>query len=261
MRRPRRPGVFAWSLVLVFGLAVAIRAGDVFAEDYLILSLIGDRITIVTQEQQVGSRIDRNGYQVVPRSDPNLDNAALLAVEGALRKVRPDASVTFLRATDPSIYTMRNSWLETDTVNVRELLAIAAKQSSAPSDARLLLITPYMAQPELRTTKEYRGTGKVAGLGFYLDGTTMLYRLDTRESARGFLGVFANFQLILINLQSKAIEAHERIVVGTTYAAARAPDKTPWNALSPEEKGAALNSLMTKEIERVLPKMLVARQP
>jgi hypothetical protein len=113
----------------------------------------------------------------------------------------------------------------------------------------------------LKTAWDYRGTGKVAGLGFYVDPWTRLKRSDTMESSRGFLGVFTHFQLVLINLQSNAIEAHERVVVGTTYSAARAEDRTPWNALSPAQKIRALESLMKREIERLLPAMLSSRKP
>jgi hypothetical protein len=81
------------------------------------------------------------------------------------------------------------------------------------------------------------------------------------NSAVGFLGVFANFQLVLINLQTSVIEAQERAVVGTTVAASRAPDKTAWNALSQQEKMRALQFLIKREIERALPSMLGASKP
>ncbi len=120
----------------------------------------------------------------------------------------------------------------------------------------MLLITPYLDQPELKTDRDYRGTGKVAGLGFYLDTVTRFKRSDTMETGRGFLGVFAHFQLVLINAQNNAIAAHERVVVGTTYSAARAEDRTPWNALTQAQKATALESLMKRGIERSLPGML-----
>ena len=106
-----------------------------------------------------------------------------------------------------------------------------------------------------------RGSGKVAGLGFYVDPMTRMRSSRTLESAPGFLGVFAHFQLVMINLQSGAIEAHQRVVVGTTYAAADAPDRTPWNALSSTGKTRALASLMRGGIERWLPGMLTSQKP
>ena len=72
----------------------------------------------------------------------------------------------------------------------------------------------------------------------------------------GFLGVFTNFQFVLINLQSSAVEARQRVVVGATFAAADAPDQMPWNALSAEKKAATLQYLIKRETDRLLPEML-----
>jgi hypothetical protein len=244
----RRP----WLLILV----LAAWTGEGLAETYAILSLVGDRITVVSQEQQIGSHLDRNQRQVVPLPDAGLDDFAARVAYATIGKVRPDASAVAFRAKDPALYALRESWLDADLVQVRELLALVAEHVPPSPDGHLLLITPYRDELRLQTDRDIRGTGKVGGLGFYLDSSTRLMRSDTGEMATGFLGVFANFQLVLINAQSNAIEAHERVVVGTTYAAARAKDRTPWNALSPAEKIRVLESLMKQEIERLLPVML-----
>jgi hypothetical protein len=236
-------------------------AGAALAESYVVLPLIGDRITVALQDQQVGSHLDRNKYQVIPQSDPNLDIAAARAADATIRKLRPDATITLLRATNPKLYAMRDVWTDTDAVDVRELLSLVAQQHTSTPDAYLLLILPYRAEPELKSKNSYRGTGKVAGLGFYVDSTSRWTSAVTGETAIGFLGVFANLQLVLINLQTSTIVAHERGVVGTTFAASRAEDKTPWNALSPERKDAVLKELMSDEIGRQLPKLLTVRQP
>lgn len=70
------------------------------------------------------------------------------------------------------------------------------------------------------------------------------------------LSFFANFQLVLINLQTNAIEAYEMVAAGTTRAASRAADKNPWNAISAEQKIEVLQSLIKRESERALPRML-----
>ena len=235
--------------------------GEGGAETYMILSLVGDHITIVSQERQTGSHLDQNRHEVVPLTESRLDDFVVRVADATIGKVRPDASVIALRANDPTLYALRDSWLDGDAIEIRELLPLIAKQSLPSPDTHLLIITPHRDQPELKTAWDYRGTGKVSGLGFYLDPLTRLRRSDTMESARGFLGVFTHFQLVLINLQSNVIEAHERVVVGTTFSAARAEDRTPWNALSPAQKIRALESLLKREIERLLPGMLSSRKP
>jgi hypothetical protein len=246
-----------WMLMLV----AATWAGEAVAQTYIILSLIGDHVTIVGQRRQIGSNIDVNEYEVVPLAEPVLDDFAVRVADATIAKARPAAGVVTLRASDPTLYKLRDSWLDADLTGVQDLISVVKGQLPPLPDARLLLITPYRDQPELKTDRDYRGTGKVAGLGFYLDTVTRFRRSDTGESSRGFLGVFANFQLVLINLQSSAVEAHERVVVGTTYSSARAEDRTPWNALSQAQKSRALESLIKDGIERRLPGMLGAQKP
>ena len=248
----------ALRILIVVVAAWACEAG---ADTYIILSLIGDHVTVVGQGSQVGSHFDQNQHEVVPLIESQLDDFAVRVADATIAKVQPGASVVTLRASDPKLYALRDSWLDADAVGVRDLLSLVANQVPPSPDSHLLLITAYLDQPELKTDRDSRGSGKVAGLGFYVDPMTRMRSSRTLESAPGFLGVFAHFQLVMINLQSGAIEAHQRVVVGTTYAAADAPDRTPWNALSSTGKTRALASLMRGGIERWLPGMLTSQKP
>jgi hypothetical protein len=244
----------------VLGIALTAWSGGAGAESYLILPLIGDRITIVGQQQQTGSRIDQNKTTVVQIQEPGFDNAALIAADKAILKTRPNATTSMLRSRDPKVYALRDSWLSTDAVDVKELLLLVASLADSPADAHLVLITPYRAEPMLKTDRDYRGSGMVSGLGFYVDTVTPMHN-DAGENGIGFLGVFANFQIAVIDLSSKAVEARERIVAGTTFPAAGAKDANPWNALPAARKESELIALMSREIERALPRMLAAPKP
>jgi hypothetical protein len=216
---------------------------------------VGDRLTVVGEAQKVGSHLDQNQLQVIDLKDTALDDSAALAAKATIEKSRPGASVTAFRARERSVYALRDAWLDTDAIQVRELLAAIGSQIPSAPDARLLLIAPYRTELQLRTDRDYVGTGKAAGLGFYVDFTTRM-RDDNGQMGNGFLGVFAHFQLVLIDMASSAIVAQQRVAVGTTVAAARAKDGVPWNALSPAEKMSALQSMTKREIEKVLPAML-----
>ena len=236
-------------------------AGEAVADTYVILSLIGDHVTMVGQRRQIGTRIDKNEYEVVPLAESAFDDFAVRVADATIAKTRPDAGVVTLRASDPTLQKVRDSWLDADLTGVQDVISAVKMQLPPMPDAHLLLITPYRAQPELKTDRGERGTGKVAGLGFYIDALTRSWRSDTHESSRGFLGVFANFQLVILNLQSGKVEAHERVVIGTTHSSARAEDRTPSNALTPAQKVKAVESLMKQGIERTLPGMLSSRKP
>jgi hypothetical protein len=238
-------------------LALATWANQADAETFVILSMVGDHLTIVTQRRQTGSHIDVNGYQTFENSDPVLDEFAAKAADAIIAKTRADAASVTIRA-DPAWYKIRDSWVDAELIRIPELIADIKRRLPPITDAHLLLITPYRDQPKLRTQEAELGSGKVSGLGFYVDTETTLYRSDTHEKSLGYLGIFSNFQLVLIDLGSGAVEGHERVVLGTTRSSARAADRTLWNALTTAQKTQVLESLMKAGIDESLPKMLAA---
>ena len=255
-----RSGCSPWARLLCLSLAAWPGVAAAAEGNYLILSLLCDRITIIYAERQLGSNLDRNRREVRPLTDSGLDDLAVVTARAAVAKARPGGTITMLRATDPALYALRDSWLDSDSVDVKALTSLVAKLVPGSVGARLLLIAPYRGELDLKTDRDYRGSeSKEAGLGFYVDSRTRFTRSDTRETSVGFLGVFANFRLLLIDLDANTVDAQERIRVGTTFAAARAPDKTAWNALSSADKIKTLQTLMKGEMERSLPIMLAAK--
>ena len=235
-----------------FGLCLAFVVSNAAAavNNYAVMSLLGDRLTFIVSEKQVGSHLDLNDKEVVTVKDRSLDDFASRVADAAIEKARPSASVTMLRANDPALYALRNSWLDTEGGDVKTLASIVLKFVSSSSDAHLLLIAPYRAELELKSDRGYPFTGsKIAGLGFYsgVGNQASSGSYATKQVTPAFLGVFANFQLLLINLQTGAIEGHERVVVGDTF---------PADALSPTQKVEALRDLMQREIDRAVPAML-----
>jgi hypothetical protein len=236
-------------------VACAAWAGAATADSYLILSLLGDHLTTVTEGPPPGGGTgDGNQYDVARMTGTALEDFVVHVADAAIQRAAPAASVTMLRASDPQLYASSDGWFDITPEQVHTLVSFVARAMPPGPDARLLLIAPYLAQPQLRTATDYRGRGSVAGLGFYVSN-----RLQDGQGSAGFLGVFANFQMLVINLRSEMIERREIIVAGTAYSAARAPDGVASNALSPEEKVKALQSLVRDEIERVLPKMLAPK--
>jgi hypothetical protein len=161
-----------------------------------------------------------------------------------------------LRASDPTLYVSKDGWFDIPPEQIHALVAFVAKAVPPAPDTRLLLIAPYLAQPQLRTATDYRGSGSVAGLGFYVSPS-----FQRGHGIAGFFGVFANFQLLLIDPRNEAVERREVVVAGTAYPAARAPDGVAANALTPEEKIKALQVLVQSEIDQRLRAMLVTAKP
>jgi hypothetical protein len=253
-----RATLFGWLFVaaaLAAGWSGAVRA----AETYLILSLIGDRFTVVTNEQQIGSNLDRHQHRVVSITGSALDDFAVRVADATIAKAKPDASVTMLRSKDPTLYALGETLADADVPDAKSLLPQLEGAFAGASDARLLLIAPLRTAPDLRTDRVHVGGGKAAGLGFYIDSNLALRSEKTNAIGRGFLGVFANFQLLIVDAKSNELVARQRVTAGATYAAADSFDATPWNTLTDAQKMRALQSLLKSEIERVLPPMLTAK--
>ncbi len=226
------------------------------AETYAILPLVGDHLTVVTAFPTVGSHQDQNRYEAVPVTDTVFDDIARTTVEASIRELRPAATVVLLRVNDASPYAAAAKLADGNASEIGELLELLKGKMPDIAAGRAILILPFRAQPNMRARHGYFGTGKVAGLGFYVSRLNRVRRSDTGELGEGYLGVFANFRLVLVDIQTRAVLAQEVIEVGTIFSSARAAERDPWNALSAQQKVAAVGTLMRGEIERRLPKLL-----
>ncbi len=249
-----RPGGWTrWARLVC--LACAAWTGSAVADTYLVLSLLGDHLTKVNEVPSSDGRVDANGYEITPLSGHALDDFLIGTTGAAIEKAVPGATVTLLRATDPALYGSADGWLDVDAALIQRLASFVAKAAPTGSDARLVLIAPYRAQPSFTLGAAKRGSGSVAGLGFYVGRPSV-----DGDPASGFLGVFAQFQLLLIDLRSLAIANRQPVVVGMAYPASDAPDKTAWNALTMPRKIAALQELTQDEIRRLIPGMVGSRK-
>jgi hypothetical protein len=231
------------------------QAGIAAAATYVVVSLIGSELTFVTAQSQ--TNIDHNLYDVRRLNDPILDVTALTAAKAAIEKIRSDASVVTLRVNDPKLLKSQDQWFKRDTIDAPELLELLKGEIGDDPATRLVIISSYRSEPVLKVTHgDYRGTGKVAGLGFYIDSLARFHRSDTGEKAQGFLAPFANFRIALVNPRSLAIEGQQTTAAGDTLSAAQAEDKDPWNVLTAQQKIVALQKLLAQEIARMTPMLL-----
>lgn len=224
-------------------LALGALAGAACATELAVLSLAGQRLTIVIEGQQAGTHRDANGYTSYAMADTALDDLIAGVAEAAIASGRPSTQVTKLRARDRAAVAINEGWARADSAELRAIVALVAREMRTGPGARVLLVLPYRTEPELASYAGYRGTGNVAGLGYYVGWGPV-----NRSVTPGFLGVFANLQLVLADVDTGGILAHERAVAGETFAATL--PASPWEALSADAKVAALAALLRREIER-----------
>ncbi len=79
---------------------------------YAVLSLIGDKISIVGHQLSVGTHMDSNLKQEIALNDRELDNVAILEASNAIKRLDPRATTVLLASNDPKLYELQDTLFE-----------------------------------------------------------------------------------------------------------------------------------------------------
>lgn len=228
-------------------------------QSYAVLSIIGDKMTMVTYRPSVGSNLDRNSHQEVPVNDAAFDNIALLAVDEAIKRVDPQATTTLLTVTHGAVYRLSDAMLDRPDDSSALLGAIKGMLQKSQA-TRLILVTKHRGDALLKAESGSVGSGKLAGIGFYVDEVKPTYIRNTGKTGIGFVSPYAYLAVNLIDVASmkpiRRIVATESITVSTAQAK---NSMRPWDALSSKEKFDSLETLIRKGIDRAVPQVLAAQ--
>jgi hypothetical protein len=247
----RSAAVVAISLGLT-SIAFAQDAKEQSKRSYAILSLIGDKLEVVTQVPKVGSYLDRNRHEIIPIHKPVFDNPALVSSEKAITQREPNAKVTLLRNNEPKLFELQERSLEATSEGnefIKEVFSIAKDVQAS----HIILVAKYRAEANLEALGAHLGHGKLKGLGFYIDRTKRTRRSDTGEIGIGFLAPYCYIKVLLIETQTGTLQRSESVARGTTLSAARAKDSMhPWDVLSPQEKITTIERMVKSETEKLV---------
>lgn len=248
-------------------LAALLLAGAVQAAEtprkYGILSLAGDSFSVVTYVSETGSRLDTNDKHVYSLGDNTVfDEAAIRAASTALQRAQPQAERFLMLTTDAELHKTQNTMFDDPGANQanRDYLKTLWKDKGV---THVILVSKYRADAELKYSHESGGTGKIEGLGFYMDNHVELVSHSTKddrhEETQGVLMPFAYVKLRLINADTLNVEREVRLRQSrlVTYAqdASERAVRT-WGALSAKEKIAYLDQLLCEAVTEGVPRLL-----
>ena len=249
--------------LVVLGLASlaalsATQAAQAAEQRYAVLSLIGDTINLVWWQPPTGSNLDHNERQSVPTPDGSLDNVALLAVDDALRRANPRTNATLLASRDPKLFALQSQMLDSGA-SAGELLAAVRGLLQQSQATRLILVSKHRSDARLPMRFDYAGTGKLTGLGFYIDQQMMVRDVNGGSGDRGFIAPYAYLELALIDARTmntiRRSVAHEATTVPTAASSGAA---NPWEALTNKEKFRELERLIQAAVARAMPELLAS---
>lgn len=250
---PRRILASLVSLLLV-GSAYA----DPTTPSYAVISLVGDKIDIVTYRPQVGSQLDSNAHVPLTLSADEFDTVALRTVNRVLKADAPGAPVALLAASTADAFEDQGRMFSGSHVTLPAEIDAAIHREGATT---LVLITKHRSEARLQVADGYIGSGKIEGLGFYLNINKRMKVRETGVRSVGFLAPFVYVDVWLIDVATGTVTRSAAITSGHTIGASNNPEGvSPWDALSTQEKVATLKSMLAEELAAVVPALVSGNQ-
>jgi hypothetical protein len=247
----RRPAAREWLLAAALAWPAAAQC-----ETYAVVPLVGRQLTVVTAERTTATNVDRNHYGYVPIADAVFDDTVNATVAKIVRARRADDATMLVRlGLEASPEELASPEL------VTKVIAAVAPKAVAAGAARLVIVAPYRAAPMLILDNGHVGTGNVAGIGLYVNHFLRTRNSEGAEGEYGFLGLFANVRVLVVDAGSSAVLAEDVARSGTALSAVRAADGNPLNVLTSAERVRYLQTLLAKSVTDILPALLQRAEP
>ena len=226
---------------------------------YAVISLVGDQLDVITYQPQVGTLADANSHSALRFSEDLLDTVALRAVNRAVKSAQPQAQVALLAATLPSTFADQASFFGGGKVKLPAEIDEAVHQEKVAS---LVLLTKHRGEAKLAVREGHLGSGKIEGLGFYIDPNMPMETADHLHQSVGYIAPFVYVDVSLVDIASgrlirqTTIQATETITSSSNEQGADA-----WGAMTPKEKVAALSGLLSQNLAAAIPHLVDPSQP
>ena len=183
---------------------------------YLVVSTVGDQLTLVRHGAGVATNISNSSKQVIALPTADMDKAALGAIDEALHAIDATASTTLVLPHDPSVLAAQDKALDENDLSVlARALAPYATNSGA---TRMLLVSRYRHKSEFDVGQRRAGGEVVDGLGYYIDDTLRVPRdISERDYYRGALFPFVYIRLAEIEVPGmRVIRVQEILAFSVT---------------------------------------------
>jgi TPR repeat protein len=226
---------------------------------YAVLSLIGDKISLVGHAKTVGSHVDQNLHETITMNSRALDNAAVLAASNAVKRVDARATTVMMTSNDPKLYELQQRLFEgQDESNA--LLGSVKAMLLGQNATHLVLITKHRGDARLRLAHEYVGSGTIEGVGFYSDSSYAVRDSEKGGLGNGFLAPFAYVRVTLVDVKTMAVIRQRSVEESTTLSNAHAKGSlSPWDILTAEQKVTTLQKIIGAAMDRVVPEVVAGK--
>jgi len=156
----------------------------------------------------------------------------------------PRASIVMLASSDPTLYELQDELFEPQPRSRALLTSAITDPIRSQHATHLIIIRKHRADAALRMQVQYMGSGKIEGVGFYVDPTLPTRNLETNELGSGFLATFAYIKVALVDANTMAIIREQTVEESATTLTGKSLN--PLDALTPAQKTAALRSMIVQ---------------
>jgi hypothetical protein len=241
--------------LLVAGAAAAQTAPPPAAPQKIALtSLVGDTMSITHRRDTTGTNLRSNPVNVVKVPTPMFDHAVLKAAEEALARAVPGASTALLRVPAAGTSGDPNQLVVDGKVVAAHPLVDGLRQQGF---THVLTATRLRAPNVVKLADDVKiGTGHLEGLGYYIDLTIPVQRVDKAGVVQGVIAPHVYIQLSLIDLGTLEVRRSHAITANAMASSASNPDGVdPWGAMTAQEKVDALQRLIRSSVSQATPQL------
>lgn len=254
---PRRRALLPLALLpAVWSLAPAVHAQAVAApRSYGVLSELARELLVITYQPAVGSNLDANRRQRMPIPNGTIDRAALSLVKVKLAALEPQARISTFQPLDSDVFDNRQGFTEGSLAGVPPDLTSALRQQGS---THLVLLTRQQADAAVSFDQGKVGSGRMEGLGFYIDNMTEVDRTG-QVNGRGFLAPFVYIRATLIDVASgRVLRSRVHLRSTPVPASSGATTSNPWDALDSAQKVRMLTGMLDEALDAVIPPLLAS---
>lgn len=256
---PRRFAALALPAALVMGVTLGAGAPAQAQEGRQIaaISLLGNKMTVVTQQSRTGTRINQNVVDVLDLPAGVVDLAALNALVDGAKVADPSATILALNLPSATFYGDPDKLFKDTQFLTPAKLDPTLKQIKA---SHLLVVTAHRAPANIRGWRDGIGSGQLEGVGFYIDRELRIQNLDSGQQQVGYLAPYVYVKVRLVNLATSTVEREKVVAQAVMMSSDRkeaAPD--PWQAMTDRDKLVELTEMLKRSIVDTLPALLQNR--
>jgi hypothetical protein len=239
---------------LGLGLALPLVALAEEPRAFAAISLVADELRIVGQQGTTGTALNQNEVVKIALNFDLIEAHALRAVTEAILKADASATVAPVKLTDARYYASQSTFVQGERAALPDDLLRTLRNGRV---SHLVLLNKHRADARMNSGLQTFGSGRVEGLGYYVDHEARIREVGRAEVASGFLSPYVYVRLSVIDVASLAV-LDSRTVVATQVLTAigTKAGRDPWEVLDATQKIETLKQMIHNEVQDLVPKVL-----